>query len=115
MLKGKIIKQPIQLRYFTFSRAVLVGGVVLFVLPLLGIDFGNFEVLLLNLRMLALFFIIVQGVGVISYFLNKRGVKGILFTIIIGLFIAMPILNFALVLIGVLDLIMDFRKLRGVR
>lgn len=112
LMSGRVIDQPEPLRLITFSRGILVALGILLLIPLLGIDTGKFQAPLENLRLLFLFFVIAQGIGVLSYFLTAKRIVGFAYTIIMVVFIFVPVLNLALIVMGAGDMIFDFRKLR---
>jgi uncharacterized protein YybS (DUF2232 family) len=85
-----------------------------------GSDIDRFTMVFLNLSYILDFFFMVQGIALVDFLLKKIGLLGslriIVYTIggvIIVPFIFIPIFPFLLTVAGILDALMDFRKLES--
>lgn len=101
---------------FKLPSNILLGMGIMFIGVLLmkWLKVSYYETVLLNIVGLASFMFFTQGLAVIDYKLKRRNVR-IIFRIIILLFfvLVLPIGSMILTFIGVLDAILDFRKLKN--
>lgn len=101
---------------FKLPSNILLGMGIMFIGVLLmkWLKVSYYETVLLNIVGLASFMFFTQGLAVIDYKLKRRNVR-IIFRIIILLFfvLVLPIGSMILIFIGVLDAILDFRKIKN--
>ncbi len=101
---------------FKLPSNILLGMGIMFIGVLLmkWLKVSYYETVLLNIVGLASFMFFTQGLAVIDYKLKRRNVR-IIFRIIILLFfvLVLPIGSMILTFIGVLDAILDFRKIKN--
>ncbi|NLW22621.1 MAG: DUF2232 domain-containing protein [Tissierellia bacterium] len=99
---------------FKLPNNILLGiGIMLlgtYLLRNLGIF--SYETVLLNIAVLASFMFFTQGLSVIDFQLLKRGLRKLTRVIIIVLFVVILPIGWIISLIGLLDVIIDFRKLK---
>lgn len=101
---------------FKLPNNILLGIGIMFIGVLLmkWLKVSYYETVLLNIVGIASFMFFTQGLAVIDYKLKRRNVR-IIFRIIILLFfvLVLPIGSMILTFIGVLDAILDFRKIKN--
>ena len=92
------------IRFWNFPKWIISLGI------LLTLMFSQ-NTILLNFNIILSFFAFIQGFSVGLYFVNK---KGNMFLNILYIFIVflIPLLPFALILVGLVDMWFDFRKLK---
>lgn len=107
--KIKNIKQ-IKISRFRINNKLSLSILIMFFLSLI-IKFINkelYQVIINNLLLIFIFLSLIQGIGVLDYFLKKFGISNLLRVFII--FMSLFLTTF-LSIIGLLDLIIDFRRL----
>lgn len=85
-----------------------------------GYEIDSFAMVFSNISYTLNFFFMVQGVALVDFFFKKWGLQGPLRVIVylvggivISPFIFIPVIPFVLAIAGVLDVLMDFRKLEA--
>lgn len=74
-----------------------------------------YDTIILNIGVLGIFVFFLQGLAVIIYLLNKTKIRGILKGIIIGFLVLSASLMPIIALVGLVDTIFNFRKIKGVK
>lgn len=108
---------------FKLSINVVWISIIVQVLAVSNVE-GNtidrFTMVFSNLSYILNFFFMIQGIALADFFLKKWGLQGLLRIIvyfiggiIIAPFIFIPLLPFVLTIVGVLDSLVDFRKLEA--
>ncbi|MDI3533942.1 MAG: hypothetical protein PWQ82_307 [Thermosediminibacterales bacterium] len=114
---GQKIENFPPLKYWqmpTYTVALFLTGIILMMFyNIYKIDILRF--LGVNLQMVFSFVFIIQGLALLSYFLNKFRVSKVFRVIIIFLFFFNPLFSQLLLWGGMLDILFDFRKLKTTR
>ena len=101
---------------FKLPSNILLGMGIMFIGVLLikWLKISYYETVLLNIVGLASFMFFIQGLAVIDYKLKRKNVKIVFRVLILLSFVLLlPIGTMILTFIGVLDAILDFRKLKN--
>ena len=99
---------------FSLPRNAIGGVLVMFLTIFIAdkLGFGYSETINLNLVALVGFMLFIQGLSVIEHLLKKRNVFLIFRIILYVLFLFTAFMLTIIPIVGVLDLVFDFRKLR---
>ncbi|MGM0437902.1 MAG: DUF2232 domain-containing protein [Bacillota bacterium] len=100
-IKKKTFKD---IRFWNFPKWIISLGI------LITLMFSQ-NTILLNLNIILSFFAFIQGFSVGLYFVNKKGNMFLNILYVFSVFI-IPLLPFALILVGLVDMWFDFRKLK---
>lgn len=92
------------IRFWNFPKWIISLGI------LITLMFSQ-NTILLNLNIILSFFAFIQGFSVGLYFVNKKGNMFLNILYVFSVFI-IPLLPFALILVGLVDMWFDFRKLK---
>lgn len=107
------IKQNIRFGYFSFPRTFIIAMSVLLLLSILLKFLNmNFIAIQMNILMISFMAMFIQGLAVLKFFLMKRRMNKVLSFVILLLVIITPAISQSLVVVGVIDLIIDIRKLK---
>lgn len=101
---------------FKLPRNIFLGLTIMFFTTFLLNYFNliNFFEVILNLIVLTFFIFFIQGISVVDYMLNKKNIRTALRIFVLWLIIdLMPIFGIFILILGLLDVIFDFRKLRN--
>lgn len=109
------IEKPTKLSYFRLPENFFVGTIIIIVLTFIMkyIKFIKFDSLVLNIIVLFSMIYLVQGLAVVSYFVEKRGAKNALRRIILVFVFLIPFISNVLPYIGLCDSIFNIRKLES--
>lgn len=99
---------------FKLPNNFLVGILIIIIgmWILKSLNYANYDNMYINIFYLALILVIVQGLSLIKYMFKKYNIKkgfGILIALLIFI---MPILLYGIILLGISEIIFDFRRLR---
>ena len=114
-LKFKIAIMPLKdLSMFYLPKNFIFGIGFLMILAyiLSMMKFANMEIILINIVMIGRIALIVQGLALTKFYLIKNNVSNFLRVIIFFLIIFVPLVSSIVTMLAVMDLIVDFRKLR---
>ncbi len=114
-LRFKIVIRPLKdLSMFYLPRNFIFGIGFLMILTyvLFTMNFANMDIILINISMIGRIALIVQGLALIKFYLIKYNINNFLRVIIFMFIIFMPVLSNIVTMLAVIDLIIDFRKLR---
>lgn len=114
-LRFKIVIRPLKdLSMFYLPRNFIFGIGFLMILTyiLFTMNFANMDIILINISMIGRIALIVQGLALIKSYFIKYNVNNFLRVIIFMFVIFTPVLSNIVTMLGVIDLIIDFRKLR---
>lgn len=114
-LRFKIVIRPLKdLSMFYLPRNFIFGIGFLMILTyiLFTMNFANMDIILINISMIGRIALIVQGLALIKFYFIKYNVNNFLRVIIFMFIIFTPILSNIVTMLAVIDLIIDFRKLR---
>ncbi len=114
-LRFKIVIRPLKdLSMFYLPRNFIFGIGFLMILTyiLFTMNFANMDIILINISMIGRIALIVQGLALIKSYFIKYNVNNFLRVIIFMFIIFTPVLSNIVTMLGVIDLIIDFRKLR---
>jgi len=99
--------------YFRLPNS-FVGGTLIIILMTFLMKYFNLmdvSVLTSNLLYLGMMLMIIQGIAVLSFLLEKKGIGNTLRRVIIGIAFYMGFLHTILIMVGMIDLMIDLRKL----
>lgn len=99
---------------FTLPNNFFLGTAVMFIIIKIveRLEFPYYNALQMNVMLLVIFVLLVQGVSVISYFLKTKNIRKF-FRVILIIFIGLILpLNTLVLMLGIIDSIFDLRKLR---
>lgn len=111
---GLAIRENPRFSKFSLPNNFIMGSLVMFLIVYLlrNIEYIPYDMIYLNLIVLVISLLFIQGLSVLDYLLIRLRLNTIFRLIIIGLIIfTSPIITF-IVIVGVVDIIFDFRKLR---
>lgn len=99
---------------FSLPSNIIMGSIVIVVLSLLirYMKILYYETIFINTIILISFVFFLQGLSVIAFIMNKRGMHKFVKIILMFLLIVNVLLTLVVIFIGLLDVILDFRKLR---
>lgn len=99
---------------FRLPNNIALGTIVMFITTLIAKQLGfiYFDTIVVNLTVLMGFMLLVQGLSIIDYILIKVKVKTFFRILFIVLTIVIAPLITAVSMVGLIDVIFDFRKLR---
>ena len=99
---------------FTLPNNILAGILTMMIVTFVSskLGFSYYQTVLVNIGVLITFGFFVQGLSVVDYLLNKLKFNIIFKIIFFVTFIINQALISVIILIGIIDLIFDFRKLR---
>ncbi len=109
-----VIRRLKDLSMFYLPRNFIFGIGFLMILTyiLFTMNFANMDIILINISMIGRIALIVQGLALIKSYFIKYNVNNFLRVIIFMFIIFTPVLSNIVTMLGVIDLIIDFRKLR---
>ena len=99
---------------FKLPRNIFLGLTIMFFTTFLLNYFNliNFFEVILNLIVLTFFIFFIQGISVVDYILDKKNIRSAFRIFILWLIIdLMPIFGIFILILGLLDVIFDFRKI----
>lgn len=106
------IRQNTNFAYFSFPRTFIIAMSALLILSIfLKYLNMNFIAIQLNILMISIMAMFVQGLAVMKFFLMKFKINKILGILLILIVIINPVISQSVMVIGVIDLILDIRKL----
>ncbi|AFS79842.1 hypothetical membrane DUF2232 [Gottschalkia acidurici 9a] len=116
-LLRKLGREDIYVPYFSrliFPKNIMSGLGVIFILTFLLRYFGNinYEQMMLNVVVLIFYIFILEGLSLVVFLMNKAKMAGFLKYLLVVIIILSGFLNLALFSIGIIDSLVDFRKLR---
>ncbi len=118
MRLGFSIQPFLPIRYWEISRGVIYLYVLALVMKYWGTtrDIEWLTIIGINLNQMAFFFICIQGLAFLFYFLDRRfhistGLQGLL----IVLFFVMPVFSYAVFIAGLADMLTNYRKKQQMR
>lgn len=99
---------------FRLPNNIAVGTIVMFVTTLIAkqLNFTYFDAIIVNLTVLMGFMLLIQGLSIIDFFLIKVKVKTFFRILFIVLTIVIAPLITVVSMLGLIDVIFDFRRLR---
>lgn len=108
------IRQHEGMSYFSFPKTFILGMAALSLLSfLLGVFKVNVNAIQLNLFMICYMAMFVQGFAVAKFYLNKWNISKLARTLILISIVLMPGFAQTLALVGIVDLVVDLRKIRN--
>jgi len=109
------IEKPTKLSYFRLPENFFVGTIIIMALTFIMryIKFIKFDSLVLNIIVIFSMIYLVQGLAVVSYFIEKRGVKNALRRTILVFLFLIPAVSNMLPYLGLFDIILNIRKLES--
>ena len=113
---GFSIKPFLPIRYWEISRSVIYLYVLALVMKYWGTtrDIEWLSIAGVNLNQVAFFFICIQGLAFLFYFLDRRfHISTGLQVLIIILFFVMPVFSYAAFAAGLMDMLLNYRKKRN--
>ena len=111
---GLGIRDNPQLSEFSLPKNFILGTLIMFITIYLLNRLDGFPARMIHLNILFLVVVLflIQGLSVLDYQLKKRRVNSIIRIIVIAIIIFAPLTISIMVIVGMVDLIFDFRKLR---
>lgn len=99
---------------FRLPNNIALGTIVMFITTLIAkqFNFTYFDAIVVNLTVLIGFMLLIQGLSIIDFFLIKVNVKTFFRILFMVLTIVIAPLITVVSMLGVIDVIFDFRKLR---
>lgn len=99
---------------FRLPNNIALGTIVMFITTLIAkqLNFIYFDAIVVNLTVLIGFMLLIQGLSIIDFFLIKVKVKTFFRILFIVLTIVIAPLITVVSMLGLIDVIFDFRKLR---
>lgn len=89
-----------------------IGFLMILAYILSMMKFANMEIILINIVMIGRIALIVQGLALTKFYLIKNNVNNFLRVIVFFVIIFIPLFSNIVTMLAVIDLIIDFRKLR---
>lgn len=112
--RGIIIIQPSSLEFLKFPREIIflsLASLALF--SLTGDYFGpSGSVFIINLMNLVFFMLYVSGLAIVKYYMTRMGLKNFLQYLLIGLTFTLSSLQIFVIILGGIDQIINFRKIK---
>lgn len=110
---GFDVRPFLPIRYWEMPRGVIYLYILALVMKYWGttrsIEWLN--IIGLNLNQMAFFFICIQGLAFLFYFLDRRfHISTGLQAVIIALFFVMPVFSYAAFIMGLIDMLANIRK-----
>ncbi|HEY4543915.1 MAG TPA: DUF2232 domain-containing protein, partial [Tissierellaceae bacterium] len=104
---------PNVFRRFRLPTTFFMGTVFIYFigLGLSSLNLVNSDIIVSNILVLASFFILVQGLSVVDFFLTKRKVFSVLKVLVMCIFIFIPTMVTITYLIGIIDMIFNIRRI----
>ena len=114
LARGVFIIQPSSLEFLKFPREIIILSLVsLALFSLTGDYFGpTGQVFMINLMNLVFFMLYVSGLAIAKFYMTRFGVKRFLQFILIGLSFTISSLQIFVIILGGLDQIVNFRKIK---
>ena len=114
LARGIFIIQPSSLEFLKFPREIIALSLVsLAIFSLTGDYFGpTGQVFMINLMNLVFFMLYVSGLALAKFYMTRFGVKRFLQFLLIGLSFTISSLQIFLIILGGLDQIVNFRKIK---
>jgi uncharacterized protein YybS (DUF2232 family) len=112
-LRYKNIKMPLFSKFrlpSNIGSGIVVIAILSFIISYYKLF--NYDTITLNISILVVFLFFLQGLAVIVYLLNKTNINSILRGVIIAFLIFSSPLMLIISFVGLVDTIMDFRKLK---
>lgn len=109
------IERPTKLSYFRLPQNFFMGTIVIMVLTyfIQFVEFVKYDALVVNIVTIFSIIYLVQGLAVLSYFIEKRGIKNALRRTILVLVFLMPVFSSLLPYVGLVDVVLNIRKLEN--
>lgn len=100
--------------YFILPNNIILGIIIIFLGALLlkVLKLFYYETIFINISLLSSFIFFLEGLAVIVFFMNKAKINIIFRIIIVVFFIVSIPLSAIISIVGILDVIFDFRKMR---
>lgn len=112
LFEGKLIAQPSSLEFLKMPKEIIfLGTITLLITQLVGQSIEGSEVFSINLQSIILFLVFVQGLGILKFFMQKFSIPRLLQITILAIAIFTGFLKVALVIIGAMDFIVNFREI----
>ncbi len=104
---------PNVFRRFRLPTTFFMGIVLIYFIGfgLSSLNLVNSDIIGSNILVLASFFILVQGLSVVDFFLTKRKVFSVLKVLVMCIFIFIPTMVTITYLIGIIDMIFNIRRI----
>lgn len=104
---------PNVFRRFRLPTTFFMGIVLIYFIGfgLSSLNLVNSDIIGSNILVLASFFILVQGLSVVDFFLTKRNVFSVLKVLVMCIFIFIPTMVTITYLIGIIDMIFNIRRI----
>lgn len=111
---GLGIRDNPQFSEFSLPKNFILGTLIMFLTIYLlnRFDGVSARMIYLNVLFLVVVLFLIQGLSVLDHQLRKRRVNSIIRIIVIAMIIFAPLIISIMVIVGMVDLIFDFRKLR---
>lgn len=108
------IMAPMKLSRFRVSMRFSMAALIIFVISFLFkmMDSNLYGILSMNLMMIFYVILFLQGLGVISHWIEKTSSSRIIKTLVIVASVLSVYMNSLVSLVGAIDLIFNFRKIR---
>lgn len=110
--KGEQIQGYVPFRFFSFSRSIIFGCLLMYLFGFLAglTGFISTDVLLFNISVMVWFLFTIQGTATLVYLCNAARFPKSVLSVLLGLLFISIIGTLPLFFIGVLDVIVDIRK-----
>ncbi len=107
------IESPIKFTHFRLPKNIVMGTLVILVLThIVGVtNIANYDILLTNVLYIFTIMYLIQGLAVANFYMENRGIGKVVRIIISVIVITMSSLSLGLVLLGLLDVIFNLRKI----
>lgn len=111
----KTVEVP-RFMYFNLPSNIIMGSMVIIIAALIVryMKLFYYETIFINTLIIIFFVFLMQGLSVVIFLMNKRNMHKITKAILIFLIIINVPLSLIITFIGLLDVILDFRKLKKV-
>lgn len=99
-------------RTFSLPKNIIIGSLLIYLLSNIAISMGiiNEDLIMFNLEMLFTFIFSIQGLAAVFHFGYQRGVPKVIVLLVSAIFFMTWIGQTVLFLLGITDLVFDFRK-----
>ncbi|KMO85801.1 hypothetical protein AB840_11530 [Megasphaera cerevisiae DSM 20462] len=113
---GFSVRPFLPIRYWEISRSMIYLYILAIVMKYWGTtrDIQWLNIIGINLNQMAFFFICIQGIAFAFYFLDRRfkigtGVQALLLV----MFFVLPVFSYLAFIIGIIDMLVNYRKKQG--
>lgn len=112
LIEGRLIAQPSSFEFIKVPREIIfLGAITLLISQIFVGNYEEVDAFRVNLFSIMMFLVFVQGVGVLKFFMTKFNISRFLQIIIITFAIFSGFLKIALVIIGTIDFLLNFRRI----